>query len=119
MIDGVPDEVDEGILESLENALVDLDIAASRCQLRLLAEIPGEIPHDLRESLEQRAAREHEDRPRAFEEVSHEPLRRVPVRRERPFERSRSLPQFLKAIPAAVEKARDGRGKSPPGAGLV
>ena len=74
MIDGIPDQVNERIVELLDHGLVEFGLLAFRHQLDLLAEIAGEVVHDAPEAPEKRADRHHPDAHRRIAQLKHQPF---------------------------------------------
>ena len=79
VIDGIPQQMDEWILEILEDALVDRDVLAPDHQLRLLALIAAEIPHQLGKRGRAGGERKQQQLLGVLQQVVDEPLDHVAV----------------------------------------
>ena len=74
VVDGIPDQVHQGIVQFLDDRLVQLGLGPVRGHLDLLAEFTGEIAHQPLELAEGAADRQHPDVERRVPELSGEPL---------------------------------------------
>src|SRR6185436_14336864 len=73
VIDGVPDHMDESVLDLVEDALVDLDLPAAEDERDLLALVSGKIPRKLGEDFEDAEERQGQGLLDVLEEVFRGP----------------------------------------------